>query len=253
MGVKNVLARFGVTNCIELDWWDCTSIDTSTTIVNGQESKLNITLTPAKHWTARTPFDKNVCLWGSFVITGTKENIFFGGDTAYCSVFKTIGETFGPFDISLLPIGAYLPRKLMENVHCDPAEAQQIHRDLRSKQSVGIHWGTFHLADDEDVEPAFELARVRAISGMPTHQFFTLGHGETFQVGNFPKYDFATLWPDEAKSYVEQKYDRLAKRRAVIHLRAMKKAKRLNFKKQFHLPDRFSKQSGHNSTRTQDK
>ena len=153
LGVSRSLAALGVTNVVELDWWQDCAMEIPRADGGGTVS-LKVTLTPAKHWTARSPFDKNRELWGSFCVrsklSGT--SIYFGGDSAYCpSLFKRIGERHGPFDLALLPIGAYKPRWFMKDVHCSPEEAVQIHTDLGAKQSLGIHWGTFHLADE--VEP----------------------------------------------------------------------------------------------------
>ena len=79
----------------------------------------------------------------------------------------------------------------MKDNHCDPAEAVTIHRDLQAKQSFGIHWGTFPMADEDFVEPALELARVREIAKMPVSEFYTMKHGETLFVGEEPQHDFA--------------------------------------------------------------
>ena len=32
--------------------------------------------------------------------------------------------------------------------HVDPIQAVQVHQDLLSKKSLGIHWGTFKLANE---------------------------------------------------------------------------------------------------------
>jgi N-acyl-phosphatidylethanolamine-hydrolysing phospholipase D len=189
MGVKDILRQFGVTNCTELDWWQ------SYHYVNPKGKTAEIVFTPTKHWTSRTPFDRNTCLWGSFALLGNKCKFFFAGDTAYCDVFKLIGEKFGPFDISAIPIGAYSPRWFMKDVHCNPAEAVQIHEDLRSKQSVAIHWGTFPMTGEDKVEPPLELARVRGLKNMSYEKFFSMAHGETLIVGDRPQLDFATVHP----------------------------------------------------------
>ena len=85
-------------------------------------------------------------LWSGWVIKGKHSRFFFGGDTAYCPAFKEIGAEYGPFTLSAIPIGAYLPREFMGNIHVDPEEAVKIHVDVKSQASVGIHWGTFDLA-----------------------------------------------------------------------------------------------------------
>ena len=81
----------------------------------------------------------------------------------------------------------------MRDFHCDPEEAVQIHLDVQSKQTAAIHWGTFPLADEENIEPALELARARKSKNVDN--FFTMGHGETIILGQKEKYDIATLYP----------------------------------------------------------
>ncbi len=88
------------------------------------------------------------CLWGSWSLIGRNKKLFFAGDTGYCEAFKEIGNKFGKFDVSLIPIGAYEPRFMMEPQHVDPEQAVQIHIDVRSDKSIGIHWGTFALANE---------------------------------------------------------------------------------------------------------
>jgi N-acyl-phosphatidylethanolamine-hydrolysing phospholipase D len=53
-----------------------------------------------------------------------------------------IGDRFGPFDLALLPIGCYLPRSFMSTIHCCPSDSISIHKDIRSKKSLGMHYGT---------------------------------------------------------------------------------------------------------------
>ncbi len=99
LGNAALVRSSGIRRVEELDWW--------------QEAKspaLPITLTPAKHFSARGPFDKNRALWGGFVLTTGGTRIYFAGDSAYGPFFRDIGQRLGPIDLSLLPIGAYEPR-----------------------------------------------------------------------------------------------------------------------------------------------
>lgn len=113
-------------------------------MINGHS--FEITFVPVCHWSKRKIYEKNTRLWGGFIIKTPKgQKIFYPGDTAYCEIFSEIGNKFGPFDLAILPIGAYLPRNIMESSHVDPEQAVLIHRDLRSMKSVGVHWGTFPL------------------------------------------------------------------------------------------------------------
>jgi N-acyl-phosphatidylethanolamine-hydrolysing phospholipase D len=198
LGVKSILATIGITNCTELDWWSTYHY------LSPSGKNFEITFTPTKHWTARGFFDRNTCLWGSYVIKGPKSRFFFSGDTAYCNVFKTIGENFGPFDFSAIAIGAYSPRWFMKDVHCNPEESVKIHLDLKSKQSMAIHWGTFPLTDEDPIEPPLELARIRDMHNLPMEEFFSIAQGETLLIGNKPESDLATLYNDLYGIYLEQ-------------------------------------------------
>ncbi len=192
------MADMGVTNCVELDWWQSYHYlhpDSGATV--------EVVFTPSKHWTARTMWDRNTCLWGGYAVLSAKSRFFFTGDTAYCSVFQHVGAKYGPFDLAAVPIGAYSPRWFMKDVHNNPEEAVQIHRDLCARQSVAVHWGTFPLADEDPIEPALELARVRDVQGLPAREFSTLAHGETIELGATPKHDLATIRSDLYGAYLE--------------------------------------------------
>lgn len=94
-------------------------------------------------------------------------------------------------------------RWFLKDVHCDPDEAVKIHQDLRSKQSVAIHWGTFPLSDEDAVEPALELARCRQAAKISVNEFFTMAHGETLFFGEKPRNDFAALQPGMLETYIK--------------------------------------------------
>ena len=131
-------------NLHEMVWWEEAEINGSKLI-----------FTPSNHYSNRGVLDMNVALWGSFAVIGKKGHRFwFGGDTAYCDVFKQIGQKIGPFHLSTIPIGAYAPREALKWNHVDPEQAIQIHYDIRSEISLGIHWGTFMLGATESyLEP----------------------------------------------------------------------------------------------------
>ena len=128
-------------------------------------------------------------LWCSFAFSTTSFNFFVCGDSGYPSfpLFRQIGDTLGPFDLSCIPIGAYEPRELNKDAHCDPQEAVKIHKDLQSKHSVAIHWGSFQLTEESMGAPPQELEdaicaenrrQLVSDSAFPVN-FSVLGHGET--------------------------------------------------------------------------
>ena len=125
---------------------------------------IEIALEPAQHWSARGLFDRNIALWGTFLINLPKGTICFIGDTGYSKeVFETIGNKYENILLSLIPMGAFEPRWFMQDVHINPEEAVLIHQHLNSKYSIGSHFETFQLADDayDQARSELEAARIK--------------------------------------------------------------------------------------------
>jgi L-ascorbate metabolism protein UlaG (beta-lactamase superfamily) len=101
------------------------------------------------------------------VVTGEGLRLIHTGDTGYSQDFRDIGERLGPFDMAFIPIGAYAPRWFMKVMHVDVPEAVQIRTHLKAARAIGMHWGTFELADEPPDEPPAVLARQRQERGSP--------------------------------------------------------------------------------------
>lgn len=86
---------------------------------------------------------------------------------------------FGPFDLTILPIGAYEPRNILKAQHVNPEETVIIHKQMRSRQSVGVHWGTFPLGTEGFYQARVDLAEARKKHNIPEDEFITVGHGES--------------------------------------------------------------------------
>jgi L-ascorbate metabolism protein UlaG (beta-lactamase superfamily) len=168
LGNGALMARHGIDGVTELDWWKATRVGSGA-------AALTITAVPAQHFCARALSDRNANLWGGFVISGPSGNVYFSGDTGWGPHFERIAATFSPIRLAMLPIGAYLPRWFMKPVHVDPAEAVEAHKILRARTSVAMHYGTFHLGDDGELQPLDDLRRAIAANGNP--QFLILEHG----------------------------------------------------------------------------
>ena len=171
LGNKRLVRSAGIRRVEELDWWQ----DAST-------GPLPIALTPAQHFSARSPFDRNRALWGGFTLMVGGARVYFAGDTAYAPFFHAIRERYGPIDLALLPIGAYEPRWFMQAVHMNPAEAVQAHLDLGAAKSVGMHFGTFQMTIEGIDAPELALEHARRVNGIPPEQFRTLGFGESVRL-----------------------------------------------------------------------
>jgi N-acyl-phosphatidylethanolamine-hydrolysing phospholipase D len=171
-GLSRWFKRKRIARFQELAWWQSAKLD----------GEMELHSVPAQHFAARSPFDRNLTHWCGWVLRSAERTIYFAGDTGYCPDFRAIGERFGGFDLSLIPIGAYRPRWIMKPVHVDPFEAVQIHEDVRSRQSVAGHWGTFALTDEPLLEPPALLRQALAARGLPPEQFRAVRAGETVVV-----------------------------------------------------------------------
>jgi len=168
LGFRSWFEKRGIHRVVELDWWDCRKAD-----------GLEITAVPVQHWSKRGLLFDNKRLWAGWAIRAPGFNFLFCGDSGYAPLFREIGRRLGPFDLAAIPIGAYEPRWFMRDFHLNPEEAVQVHVDLRSKRSIGIHWGTFILTDEPLDEPPERLEQAKAQRGLAADEFIVLKHGET--------------------------------------------------------------------------
>ena len=165
LGVGSHLRRWGIEDVTELDWWQHGEVR------NARGEQLRLQATPARHFSGRGVREQDRTLWASWAILGPRHRVWFGGDTGYFDGFGEIGQKLGPFDLTIVPIGAY--DKAWKEIHVDPEEAVQAHIDVRGEVMLPIHWGTFNLglhAWDEPILRAKEAAKaanVKLISPPP--------------------------------------------------------------------------------------
>ena len=145
LGVGSHLREWGIPDerIIELDWNERTRID-----------ELTLICTPARHFSGRF-LSRNTTLWASWAIIGPAHRAFFGGDTGYTKSFTEIGSEHGPFDVTLMPVGAY--NKSWPDIHMNPEDAVRAHLDVHGGLLVPIHWCTFRLAPHPWAEPIERL------------------------------------------------------------------------------------------------
>ncbi|WP_436759649.1 MBL fold metallo-hydrolase [Streptosporangium sp. V21-05] len=147
LGIGAHLERWGVpaARIVELDW------DEEATVAG-----LRFVATAARHFSGRT-LNRNVTLWGSWVIAAGEKRVFYAGDSGYFDGYAGIGAAHGPFDLTLMPIGAY--NAAWTDIHMDPEEAVNAHLDLGGKLLLPVHWATFALATHPWAEPVDRLWR----------------------------------------------------------------------------------------------
>ena len=151
-GMGKLAKGLGFDRILELQWWE--------SFVRGD---WKVSLTPCKHWGARRLHDHHRG-YGGFVLEHQGRKIFHAGDSAYFEGFKEIGEHYEP-EIALLPIGAYYPDSF-RNVHMGPDEALQVFKDLKAKQMVPMHYGTFKLSFEAVDEPPRWLGELAENDGL---------------------------------------------------------------------------------------
>ncbi len=173
-GLKPWFASRGIARVRELRWWDHLALG----------DNLQVHFTPAQHWSRRTPWDTNASLWGGYMVLWRRPNapawrFLFPGDTGYSGDFRVIRRRLGAVDFLALPIGAYLPRDFMKNMHVNPADAVQLMLDLDSKRAMAVHWGTFALTQEAFDQPPLDLAAALHERGLAPDLVWLLRHGES--------------------------------------------------------------------------
>lgn len=210
LGNKKWFEASGIHKVTELDWWEErdmmlspaksgrassvtsteeTPADAGTSTILGRIGCL-----PCQHTSARTPFDYAKTLWASWSVESGGKKVWFGGDTGYravpelpkgeddygpaqkhlphCPAFADIGQHRGPFDLGLIPIGAYDPRHIMSSMHANPRDSVNIILDTRCKRAMGIHWGTWVLTEEDVLEPPRKLREALVMNEIPEDGVF---------------------------------------------------------------------------------
>ncbi|MER5380923.1 MBL fold metallo-hydrolase [Streptomyces sp. NPDC002688] len=146
LGVGAHLEHWGISadRVRELDWQESTKV-----------GGITLTATPARHFCGRGLRNTQHTLWASWVAEGDAHRIYHSGDTGYFEGFKDIGAAHGPFDATMIQIGAY--SEFWPDIHMTPEEGMRSHLDLQGGQPSGvmlpIHWATFNLSTHAWADP----------------------------------------------------------------------------------------------------
>jgi N-acyl-phosphatidylethanolamine-hydrolysing phospholipase D len=166
------LRKKGFKNVQELPWHHGLEMATG----------IKIMATPAQHFTARTPFDRNRGHWCGFLIEGAMCKLWHTGDSGWCPAFQEIGKRYGPIDFGMIPIGAYNPRQIMKVMHMTPEEAILVFEETRCLRAVGMHWGTFKLTDEPMHEPVLRLTQELKRKNIVPDRFVAGRLGEIWEI-----------------------------------------------------------------------
>ena len=142
LGVSAHLLKWGVSaeRISELDWWETDSLDGVT-----------LTMTPARHFSGRGLTDQGRTLWAGWAIRSARHNVYYSGDTALDDAMVEIGRRLGPFDLTMIEVGAY--NTMWADVHLGPEQAVRAHQLVRGSVMLPVHWGLFDLALHGWTEP----------------------------------------------------------------------------------------------------
>ncbi len=126
---------------VELDWWERVDV-----------GGIELACTPARHFSGRMLTDRDATLWAGWALLGRTRRVFFSGDTGLFPGFDEIGARLGPFDVTMMEVGAY--NTDWADIHMGPEQAIEAHRRVRGGLMLPIHWGMFNLAFHSWTEPA---------------------------------------------------------------------------------------------------
>ena len=201
LGDRELVQDTGISSVEEMDWWQSVSVSPDVTV----------TLVPARHFSARSFWDRNKTLWGGFVVSGPSGNVYYAGDTGYGPHFKEIARRFSPIKIALIPISPYRPDQengtpaMGSMVHTGPDGAVQAHIDLGAEVSIAAHYQVFQLGPDGYFDAVKGVAAALEKRDLKPDVFLALKPGMTVEVNavsaGVPK-------SDKSADTGKEKYDR---------------------------------------------
>jgi N-acyl-phosphatidylethanolamine-hydrolysing phospholipase D len=171
------LRQRGAREITERDWWDGADV-----------GSLQLTCVPAQHFSGRSLRRRNETLWCGWALRSEHHSVLFAGDTALHPEFSSIASRCGPFNVAILPIGAYEPRWFMGSVHMNPEDCVEAARQLSGGRAgdriivAASHWGTFKLTEEPMNEPPMRMKAAWQTAGYDPGKLWIMRHGETRKV-----------------------------------------------------------------------
>jgi len=180
LGVGAHLVYWGVPeeHVVELDWWEKAAL-----------GKLEIVCVPARHASGRNPFLQNRTLWAGFAILGPAHRVYFSGDTGLFPGLQDIGDRSGPFDLTMIEVGAY--HRAWPDWHIGPEQAIRGHQMVRGRIFLPVHWGMWNLAMHGWTEPVERVLAAAEITGI---EVTVPRPGESIEPENLPP--LQRWWPE---------------------------------------------------------
>jgi L-ascorbate metabolism protein UlaG (beta-lactamase superfamily) len=162
----DLLADTKAKQITELAWDETSTLRT-------ERGELQVEAFEVKHWGKRWPREKIQRGYNGYILRREGRTILFGGDTADTPLFRKL-RSRGPFDVALMPIGAYQP---WIHAHCTPEQAVNMANDAGARYVVPIHHQTFQLSEEPMGEP---IERVQAALQREPERLALQKIGETF-------------------------------------------------------------------------
>jgi L-ascorbate metabolism protein UlaG (beta-lactamase superfamily) len=178
LGNGDLVRESGIPTVDELDWWQSARLS----------SDVTITLVQAQHFSSRTLSDRNLALWGGYVISGPSGNVFFAGDTGYSTHFSEIARRFSPITAAILPISPFQPSSSDKpssqrlRVHMRSREAVKAHLDLGAQVSIAAHFRVFQLGPDGFDDAVQELTSTLELRNLKPDAFIALNPGQSYDL-----------------------------------------------------------------------
>ena len=143
------------------DWYEHVTLE-----VRGTSVRFHATA--ARHFSGRS-LQRNPTQWVSWAVVGPEHRFFFSGDTGFTERYSEVGDLVGPFDLTLIAVGAYDPA--WADIHVNPEEALSVHHLLNPGAATDslflpIHWGTFNLALHSWADPIQRLLSAAGTAGV---------------------------------------------------------------------------------------